>query len=114
MASPRIRPELIRPVVERLKALADENRIRLLLRLREGEANVTALSQALDMSQASTSKHLSVMRRVGLVEVARRGTQAVYRIHDASVFEMCDLVCDGAVRHLRERQSALPPDEPPA
>ena len=103
----RFPPELIGKVVERLRAVADESRLRILLRLRAGESYVTGLADELGIGQATVSKHLAVLRRAGLVEADRRGTQAVYRIKDESVFEMCDIVCDGVVRHLREEHSAL-------
>jgi DNA-binding transcriptional ArsR family regulator len=99
--------ELVSKVVERLRALADENRLRLLLRLREGACNVSELTQAVGIAQASVSKHLSVLRRVGLIDVTRVGTAAVYRIRDESVFEMCQIVCDGVVRHLQEEHAVL-------
>jgi len=108
-----LRTELIPKVVERLRAIADENRIRLLLRLREGECNVTELSEHLAMGQASVSKHLLLLKQVGLVESRRAGTQAIYRVRDESVFEMCGVVCDGVVRHLQQEHAALklaPPD----
>jgi ArsR family transcriptional regulator len=100
------RPELIGQVVKRLRALADENRIRLLLRLRQGECNVSTLTDDLSLGQASVSKHLAVLRNVGLVEVTRQGTQAIYRVRDESVFELCELVCSGVVRHLRQEHAA--------
>ena len=103
----RFRPELLPGVVERLRALADESRIRILMRLREGEANVTTLVEDLDIAQASVSKHLAVLREVGLVDVTRQANQAIYRIKDESVFEMCEIVCGGVIRHLREEQEAL-------
>ena len=99
--------EMIPKVVERLRAIADENRVRLLLRLKQGECNVSALTQELGIAQASVSKHLAVLRQVGLVDVDRRGTQAVYRIRDESVFEMCQLVCDGVIRQLKRDQAVL-------
>ena len=102
-----LRSELIPKVVERLRALADESRIRLLLRLREGECNVTELTEQLGMGQASVSKHLLFLKQVGLVEARREGTQAIYRVRDESVFEMCSLVCDGVVRHLQREHAAL-------
>ena len=100
------REELLQDVVERLRALADENRIRLLMRLREGQCNVTALAEELGIAQASVSKHLSVMRRVGIVDVDRQGNQAIYRVRDESVFDMCELVCGGVVRHLQAEHAA--------
>ena len=103
----QFRAELLADVVERLKALADENRIRILMRLREGECKVTSLAEELDIAQASVSKHLAILRQVGLVEVTRLGTTAWYRVKDQSVFEMCELVCGGVIRHLQEEQRVL-------
>jgi DNA-binding transcriptional ArsR family regulator len=77
------------------------------MRLREGECKVTSLAEELDMAQASVSKHLAVLRQVGLVEVTRLGTTAWYRVKDQSVFEMCELVCGGVIRHLKEEQRTL-------
>ena len=102
-----LRPELIPKVVERLKALADENRLRLLMRLREGECNVTQLTEEMGLSQASVSKHLLMLKQVGLVEARRVGTQAIYQVRDASVFEMCTLVCDGVLRFVQAEHAAL-------
>lgn len=103
----QFRAELVPAVVERLRALADENRIRILIRLREGEANVTALTKELGIAQASVSKHLAVMRQAGIVDVTRHGTVAIYRIKDETVFEMCEIVCGGVTRHLQEEHGAL-------
>jgi DNA-binding transcriptional ArsR family regulator len=103
----QFRAELLADVVERLKALADENRIRILMRLRDGECKVTSLAEELDIAQASVSKHLAILRQVGLVEVTRLGTTAWYRVKDQSVFEMCELVCGGVIRHLQEEQKVL-------
>jgi DNA-binding transcriptional ArsR family regulator len=99
--------EMIGAVAQRFQALSDELRLRILVRLRQGEANVTALTRELGVSQASVSKHLAVLRQVGLVDVHRRGVQSVYRVKDASVFDMCRIVCDGVVRQLREQQAVL-------
>jgi ArsR family transcriptional regulator len=98
---------LIAKMVERLAAMADGTRIRLLLRLRHGECNVSLLTEELGIPQGSVSKHLAVLRQAGLVDVTRVGTQAIYRIRDESVFDLCRLICDGVVRHLREEQATL-------
>lgn len=103
----KFREELIPKVAERLKALADETRLRLLLRLRGGEGNVTELSAELGVAQASVSKHLATLRQVGLIQVRREGVQAIYSVRDDRVFDMCEIVCDGVVRHLREEHAAV-------
>jgi ArsR family transcriptional regulator len=102
-----IQPQLLPKVVERLRALADESRIRLLLRLKQGECNVNTLVEAVGVGQASVSKHLAVLKQVGLVDVRRAGNQMIYRVRDESVFDMCNLICDGVVRHLRQEQALL-------
>ncbi len=99
--------QLIPKVVERFRALADENRIRLLMRLQKGPANVSTLTAELGIAQASVSKHLTVLKHVGLVEARRVGTQAIYAVVDQSVFEMCRIVCDGVTRQLQRDQAVL-------
>ena len=99
--------EMIARVVQRLSALADENRIRILLCLRDSERNVTELTGQVGLAQASVSKHLAILRSVGLIDVERRGTQAFYRIKDQSVFDMCKLVCDGVIRQAKQQTAAL-------
>ena len=98
---------MIEKVVERLRALADESRVRILLRLERGECNVTTLAAELGLAQATASKHLGVLRRAGLVAVRREGTRTLCSVRDRSVFEMCELVCGGVRRHLEEERAAL-------
>jgi DNA-binding transcriptional ArsR family regulator len=100
-------PRMIARVVERFGALAEENRIRLLLRLKQGEASVNTLAADAGLAQATVSKHLAVLRRVGIVDVRRQGVQAIYFIKDQTIFELCRLVCDGVVRQARQEHEAL-------
>jgi DNA-binding transcriptional ArsR family regulator len=100
-------PQLLPLVAERFAAMADENRLRLLMRLRGSPANVSTLAAELGIAQASVSKHLGVLKRVGLVEAERVGTQAVYSVRDASVFDMCRIVCDGVERQIRREHALL-------
>jgi ArsR family transcriptional regulator len=102
-----LNPELIPRVVDRLRALADETRLRLLLRLKDSPANVTTLTGELGIAQASVSKHLAILKQAGLVEVQRVGTQSVYRVRDQSIFELCSIVCDGVTRFIREQHAVL-------
>lgn len=94
-------------VVDRLRAIADPSRVRLLARLKQSPANVTRLTDDLGIAQASVSKHLSVLRAAGLVDVEKIGSQSRYFISDDSVFELCQLVCDGVARHLRQQGQVL-------
>jgi DNA-binding transcriptional ArsR family regulator len=80
--------------------LGDPNRVRLLDRLRAGEATVQELTEALDTSQQNVSKHLGVLAQAGIVDRRKDGNLARYRIVDDSVFELCEQVCGSLQRQL--------------
>lgn len=102
--------ELLERVAERFRALGDETRLRLIMRLRQGECNVTGLSRELGIGQASVSKHLSTLRNAGFLSVRREGAQAFYSIRDPKLFEVCSCVCDGILRQHAEAFEALSQD----
>jgi DNA-binding transcriptional ArsR family regulator len=60
-----------------LLAMANENRIRLINLLLDGELSVGDLGQEIGISQSALSQHLAVLRRAKLV-VTRRVAQRVY------------------------------------
>ena len=59
-------------------AIAEPQRREILVLLRAGERPVTELAQELRMSQPGASKHLRVLREVGLVRYRQAGKQRVY------------------------------------
>lgn len=100
-------PAMIHTVVDRFTALADPVRIRILLRLKEGPADVSTLVAHCSASQASISKHLSILRAAGWVESHKNGTRVICRICDPALFEICRLVCDGVLRQARTHHEQL-------
>ena len=62
-------------------AIAEPQRREILVLLRAGERPVTELAQELGMTQPGTSKHLRVLREVGLVRDRKAGKQRVYTLH---------------------------------
>lgn len=82
-------------------------RIKLLDRLREGEATVRELQDALDASQQNVSKHLGVLLQAGMVSRSKRGTSAYFAVSDERVFALCELVCGGLQRQLAELDAVL-------
>ncbi len=59
-------------------AIAEPQRREILVLLRAGERPVTELARELGMSQPGASKHLRVLREVGLVQHRKAGRQRVY------------------------------------
>lgn len=80
-------------IAERFRVLGDPLRLEVLHILGEGERTVGSLVEEIGANQANVSKHLQVLRKAGLVERRKEGLHAYYRITDASIFRLCDLVC---------------------
>jgi len=98
---------LIDLVAQRFRVLGEPMRIKLLDRLRDGEATVGALQTALGASQQNVSKHLGILAAAGMVSRTKRGTSVVYAISDESVFDLCDQVCGGVRRQLSQLDEIL-------
>ena len=62
------------------QVLAEPHRRHILDLLREGERSVNELVAGLGLSQPGVSKHLRVLREVGLVHVRDSGRQRLYRL----------------------------------
>jgi ArsR family transcriptional regulator len=67
-------------MVQCLKALGDENRLRILMLLRERELCVFELMGVLGLSQPLISSHLRVLRSAALVEARREGKRMRYAL----------------------------------
>jgi DNA-binding transcriptional ArsR family regulator len=100
---------LIEVVAQRFRVLGEPMRIKLLDRLREGDATVGELQEALAASQQNISKHLGILHAAGMVTRTKQGNRASYSITDPSVFELCDQVCGGVRRQLQELEAILQP-----
>ena len=74
-------------------AIADPTRRALLLRLAdEGERNVTELLKPFSISQPAVSKHLRILRAVGLVRSRREGRLRLYEIEANRLRQVFDWV----------------------
>ncbi|MBD3240231.1 MAG: metalloregulator ArsR/SmtB family transcription factor [Chitinivibrionales bacterium] len=60
-------------------ALADRNRVRALLALRQGELCVCQITALLNLAPSTVSKHMSVLKQTGLVRGRKRGRWMHYR-----------------------------------
>ena len=69
-----------------LKILADENRLRILNIIKEGEACVGEISTILGLARPNVSKHLEKLKAAGFI-TARKHAQWIYYSIDASLVE---------------------------
>jgi ArsR family transcriptional regulator len=80
----------------RLKAIADERRLRILSLLAQGERCVCELQEALDAGQSLLSFHLKTLKDAGLVTDRREGRWVYYELSRDGVEEI-----EGFLRGLR-------------
>jgi DNA-binding transcriptional ArsR family regulator len=67
-------------VAETFAALAEPNRFRIVELLRSGPRSVNDIGERLDLAQPQVSKHLRVLKEVGLVDVEPRAQQRLYEL----------------------------------
>ena len=80
-----------------IKALGHTSRVIIAEMLTDGEKCVNELTDAIAADISTVSKHLSVMKAVGLVEVEKRGLNQFYRLRCPCLLEFfrcVDLICD--------------------
>lgn len=78
-------------MVEILKALAEESRLRILSLLLNGEMCVCEIEGTLAMTQSNVSRHLSALRKSGILESYKQAQWVYYRISPAFQKEHSDL-----------------------
>jgi DNA-binding transcriptional ArsR family regulator len=66
-------------------AIAESGRRDILSFLAGEERSVSEIVDALEFSQPSVSKHLKVLREVGLVKVRRDGRRMLYRVNAEAI-----------------------------
>jgi len=95
--------DLVELIAERFRLLGDPTRIKLLDRLREGEATVLELTELTSTTSQNVSKHLGLLQRAGIVARRKEGNFAYYRVVDQGVYSLCEAVCGS----LQARVAAL-------
>jgi len=65
---------------EIIKALAHPSRLAIIDRLEKGEACVCELQKIVNADISTVSKHLSLMKKAGLVEDRKEGLWVYYRL----------------------------------
>src|SRR5215211_8295420 len=92
---------------EFFRALGHPVRIRLLQLLREGERTVGALQATLELDSSTTSQQLTALRKQGLLESRREGTNVYYRVKDRRTLELLELAKKVIASNLEEGQALL-------
>lgn len=70
----------LRSILQVTKALADSQRIRILMLLEPGELCVCQIVEVLGLAPSTVSKHLSILAAADLVLMRKQGRWAYYRL----------------------------------
>ena len=78
--------------VSALKALGEDNRVRIIGLLMDGPLGVCEIARRLDSTHYNVSKHLRILLEAGLLEVEQQGRERLYvvpeRIRHSRVLDL--------------------------
>lgn len=92
----------MRQIVRTTKALADENRIRIIGALTDRELCVCQLIELLGLAPSTVSKHLSILKTARLINSRKQGRWMYYRLADAKAPEAVTAALVWTVRSIAE------------
>jgi DNA-binding transcriptional ArsR family regulator len=98
---------LVELLAQRFRVLGEPMRIRIVDALRDGPLTVNELTVRLGGTQQNVSKHVGVLAQAGVVDRERAGNHVRCSIVDATVFELCEIVCGGLRRQVSELEELL-------
>jgi rhodanese-related sulfurtransferase/DNA-binding transcriptional ArsR family regulator len=84
------------------KALANPHRLEMLDLLAQSERPVESLATEMGLSLANASQHLQALKQASLVESRKEGLFVYYRLADADVFELSQVIRAVAERRLAD------------
>lgn len=90
-------------MIEIFKALSEESRLRILSLLLEGELCVCEIEACLKMTQSNASRHLTALKRCGILENYKKAQWTYYKISDDFIQKNTELM-----EYLKDRLRTLP------
>ena len=85
------------------KALADENRVRILLALNgRRELCVCQLIDMLELAPSTVSKHLTILRQARLILSRKEGRWIYYRLNTDNAFDLVSGALDWVTKSIQD------------
>jgi ArsR family transcriptional regulator len=97
--------------VEVLKGLAHPSRLLITEALMDGELCVCELRELIGDDLSTVSKHLTVLRKAGIVKSEKRGLNVFYRLNCdcfGAFLKCVDLVCPTRISPRSKKKSCCP------
>jgi ArsR family transcriptional regulator len=77
---------------ETLKALAHPARLKIVVGLLKDECSVGQIQKTLGLPQSTISQHLRILKNAGVIKGRREGTKTCYRVIDAQVRKIIEMI----------------------
>ena len=81
----------------KIKALADENRLAIMMSLQQKEKCACYLLEELNISQSTLSHHMKLLCDSGLVDYRKDGKWMHYSLSEEGMVSFCEMI-DGYIR----------------
>lgn len=90
-----------------LKGLSHPVRLQIIEHLKNGEVSVGKLGQELGVEQSSLSRHLAILRDLGVLEARQEKTNVYYNLHDHDIFKVLRPIAELLRKKLRRSEKLL-------
>lgn len=99
----RLKPHVdrIEGIADVFKALADDNRVKIVYALSQAELCVCDIAALIGASVPTTSYHLRLLYHMGLARYRKEGKMVYYRLSDSHIGNLVEEV----LRHIEESES---------
>jgi len=85
---------MIEEYANKLKAIGHPVRLMIVMGLAKKECNVTKICEGLDLPQATISRHLALLRNLGIVEGVRDGHEICYKLADKIIAKVVEVLME--------------------
>ncbi len=106
-SKPPLGREALELVAMRFRVLGDPTRLALVQALFDDERTVHDLCEITGTSQANASKHLALLAEQGILARRKDGLFVHYSLADASVKDLCEVVCGSLARRFEAARDTL-------
>jgi DNA-binding transcriptional ArsR family regulator len=110
-AQPResLSEQVVELTAQRLRVIAEPNRIALLEALNDGEAGVQELADRVGLPHQNVSHHLTLLHQAGMVSRRREGSTTRYAVIDWSAWWVVEQISRWVQSCLDEQGTQAPP-----
>jgi DNA-binding transcriptional ArsR family regulator len=84
---------LLEQVSGYFSVLSEPTRLKIIRALCDGPKSVNDIVEEVASTQSNVSRHLNLMYRAGVLTRRKDGTLVLYQVKDATVVELCRMVC---------------------